>query len=184
MPKRGRARLARGGAEGRRFCACGAGAGPASLDGLKSGARLAGALSPFTAASGSKAMPRRAPRRWRWNGCRGSLAPRRWTSSLAIEPRRLQAVLDAAAEYAAPPDDDDRGGDDRGGARFRDGVGVAGLQAIATARRLGAIVSATDVRSAVKERSKASAPSRSSSRRSPGSRARAPAAMRLRCRTK
>ena len=31
------------------------------------------------------------------------------------------------------------------------GVGVAGLQAIATARRLGAIVSATDVRSAVRE---------------------------------
>jgi NAD(P) transhydrogenase subunit alpha len=31
------------------------------------------------------------------------------------------------------------------------GVGVAGLQAIATARRLGAQVSATDVRSAVKE---------------------------------
>ncbi len=31
------------------------------------------------------------------------------------------------------------------------GVGVAGLQAIATARRLGAIVSATDVRSATKE---------------------------------
>src|SRR3546814_4635586 len=33
------------------------------------------------------------------------------------------------------------------------GVGVAGLQAIATARRLGAQVSATDVRSATKERS-------------------------------
>jgi NAD(P) transhydrogenase subunit alpha len=31
------------------------------------------------------------------------------------------------------------------------GVGVAGLQAIATARRLGAIVSATDVRAATKE---------------------------------
>ena len=31
------------------------------------------------------------------------------------------------------------------------GVGVAGLQAIATARRLGAQVSATDVRSATKE---------------------------------
>lgn len=31
------------------------------------------------------------------------------------------------------------------------GVGVAGLQAIATAKRLGAVVSATDVRSAVKE---------------------------------
>src|SRR5207237_5271278 len=31
------------------------------------------------------------------------------------------------------------------------GTGVAGLQAIATARRLGAIVSATDVRAAAKE---------------------------------
>src|SRR4029450_12948914 len=31
------------------------------------------------------------------------------------------------------------------------GVGVAGLQAIATARRLGAVVSATDVRPATKE---------------------------------
>ena len=31
------------------------------------------------------------------------------------------------------------------------GAGVAGLQAIATAKRLGAIVSATDVRSAAKE---------------------------------
>ena len=31
------------------------------------------------------------------------------------------------------------------------GAGVAGLQAIATAKRLGAIVSATDVRSASKE---------------------------------
>ena len=33
------------------------------------------------------------------------------------------------------------------------GVGVAGLQAIATARRLGAVVSATDVRSATRNRS-------------------------------
>jgi len=31
------------------------------------------------------------------------------------------------------------------------GAGVAGLQAIATAKRLGAVVSAYDVRSAVKE---------------------------------
>jgi NAD/NADP transhydrogenase alpha subunit len=34
------------------------------------------------------------------------------------------------------------------------GVGVAGLQAIATARRLGAIVSATDVRKATEEQVK------------------------------
>ena len=31
------------------------------------------------------------------------------------------------------------------------GAGVAGLQAIATAKRLGAVVSATDVRTAAKE---------------------------------
>ena len=36
------------------------------------------------------------------------------------------------------------------------GAGVAGLQAIATARRLGAIVSATDVRPAAKEEIKSS----------------------------
>ena len=35
------------------------------------------------------------------------------------------------------------------------GAGVAGLQAIATAKRLGAIVSATDVRAASKEQVKA-----------------------------
>ena len=44
------------------------------------------------------------------------------------------------------------------------GVGVAGLQAIATARRLGAVVTATDVRPAVKSRSRASAPNSSRSR--------------------
>jgi len=35
--------------------------------------------------------------------------------------------------------------------RARHGAGVAGLQAIATARRLGAVVEAYDVRSATKE---------------------------------
>ncbi|WP_142848631.1 Re/Si-specific NAD(P)(+) transhydrogenase subunit alpha [Telmatospirillum sp. J64-1] len=66
-----------------------------------------------------------------------------------------KAVVDAASEYrrvypmmmtaagTVPP------------ARcFIMGVGVAGLQAIATAKRLGAIVSATDVRPAVKEQVK------------------------------
>jgi NAD/NADP transhydrogenase alpha subunit len=50
------------------------------------------------------------------------------------------------------PDDDDGSGHHRRRAKvFIMGVGVAGLQAIATARRLGAQVSATDVRSATKE---------------------------------
>jgi NAD(P) transhydrogenase subunit alpha len=44
------------------------------------------------------------------------------------------------------------------------GVGVAGLQAIATARRLGAIVTATDVRPATKEQVERSARSSSPSR--------------------
>ncbi len=63
------------------------------------------------------------------------------------------------------------------------GVGVAGLQAIATARRLGAQVSATDVRSATKEQitvARRQADLRREGRRA--SRARARAAMRPRCR--
>ena len=49
-------------------------------------------------------------------------------------------------------DDDDGGRHRAGGASvFVMGVGVAGLQAIATARRLGAVVTATDVRPAAKE---------------------------------
>ena len=63
-----------------------------------------------------------------------------------------KAVLDAAGEY-------DRGfpmmmtaaGTISAARVFVMGVGVAGLQAIATARRLGAQVSATDVRAATKE---------------------------------
>ena len=64
-----------------------------------------------------------------------------------------RAVLDAAAEYGrAMPMMMTPAGTAAGGARaFIMGVGVAGLQAIATARRLGAIVTATDVRPATKE---------------------------------
>ena len=49
------------------------------------------------------------------------------------------------------PDDDDRRGYDYSCESFCAGAGVAGLQAIATARRLGAVVCAYDVRPAVKE---------------------------------
>ncbi len=51
------------------------------------------------------------------------------------------------------------------------GVGVAGLQAIATARRLGAIVTATDVRPPPRSRSNRSARSSSPSRTRSSSRA-------------
>ncbi len=63
-----------------------------------------------------------------------------------------KAVLDAAAEYGrAFPMMMTAAGTISAARVFVMGVGVAGLQAIATARRLGAQVSATDVRSATKE---------------------------------
>ena len=63
-----------------------------------------------------------------------------------------KAVLDAADAYGrAFPMMMTAAGTISAARVFIMGVGVAGLQAIATARRLGAQVSATDVRSATKE---------------------------------
>ncbi|MBS7696667.1 MULTISPECIES: Re/Si-specific NAD(P)(+) transhydrogenase subunit alpha [unclassified Chelatococcus] len=63
-----------------------------------------------------------------------------------------RAVIDAAAEYGrALPMMMTAAGTVPAARAFVMGAGVAGLQAIATARRLGAVVSATDVRPAAKE---------------------------------
>ncbi|MGH6842247.1 MAG: NAD(P) transhydrogenase subunit alpha, partial [Methylocella sp.] len=63
-----------------------------------------------------------------------------------------RAVIDAAAEYGRViPMMMTAAGMIKPAAIFIMGVGVAGLQAIATARKLGAIVTATDVRPATKE---------------------------------
>ena len=63
-----------------------------------------------------------------------------------------RAVIEAAAEYGrAFPMMMTAAGTVPAAKVFIMGVGVAGLQAIATARRLGAIVTATDVRPATKE---------------------------------
>lgn len=63
-----------------------------------------------------------------------------------------KAVVDAASEFgAAFPMMMTPAGTVPAAKTFIMGVGVAGLQAIATARRLGAIVTATDVRPATKE---------------------------------
>lgn len=63
-----------------------------------------------------------------------------------------KAVLDAAGEYGrAFPMMMTAAGTIPAAKAFIMGVGVAGLQAIATARRLGAVVSATDVRAATRE---------------------------------
>jgi NAD(P) transhydrogenase subunit alpha len=124
-----------------------------SLDGMKKGAMLIGGLNPFAqrdridayAAAGLEAMAMGfMPRITRAQ----SMDILSSQSNLA----GYKAVLDAAAEY-------DRGfpmmmtaaGTVSAAKVFVMGVGVAGLQAIATARRLGGQVSATDVRSATKE---------------------------------
>jgi NAD(P) transhydrogenase subunit alpha len=63
-----------------------------------------------------------------------------------------RAVIDAAEEYGrALPMMMTAAGTVPAARVFIMGVGVAGLQAIATARRLGAVVTATDVRPATKE---------------------------------
>jgi NAD(P) transhydrogenase subunit alpha len=63
-----------------------------------------------------------------------------------------RAVIDAAAEYGrALPMMMTAAGTVPAARMFIMGAGVAGLQAVATARRLGGIVTATDVRPAVKE---------------------------------
>ena len=63
-----------------------------------------------------------------------------------------RAVIDAPAEYGrALPMMMTAAGTVPAAKMFIMGVGVAGLQAIATARRLGAVVTATDVRPATKE---------------------------------
>ena len=126
---------------------------PASLKGAKSGALLVGALNPFGqrdrvdayAAAGFEAYAMEfLPRITRAQ----SMDMLSSQANLA----GYKAVLDAAAEYGrAFPMMMTAAGTIPAARLFVMGVGVAGLQAIATGRRLGAVVSATDVRSATKE---------------------------------
>ena len=96
----------------------------------------------------SRGSPRAACTRWRWSGCPRT-TPRAGDGRalLAGDARRLQGgaprrgalprilpMMTTAAGTLAPAK------------VFVIGAGVAGLQAIATARRLGAVVSAFDVR--------------------------------------
>ncbi|WP_188053825.1 Re/Si-specific NAD(P)(+) transhydrogenase subunit alpha [Sphingosinithalassobacter sp. CS137] len=126
---------------------------PASLAGLKQGAWIVAGLNPFGerarvdgyAALGAEALAMEfMPRITRAQ----SMDILSSQSNLA----GYKAVLDAAAEYGrAFPMMMTAAGTVSAARVFVMGVGVAGLQAIATARRLGAQVSATDVRAATKE---------------------------------
>jgi H+-translocating NAD(P) transhydrogenase subunit alpha len=132
---------------------CVDGPDPRLLSGASSGALLIGALDPATrgetiagyASAGLQALAMEwMPRITRAQ----SMDILSSQSNLA----GYKAVIDAAAAYGrAFPMMMTAAGTISPAKVFVMGVGVAGLQAIATARRLGAQVSATDVRSATRE---------------------------------
>jgi len=126
---------------------------PASIAGIKPGAWIVAGLNPFGerarvdayAAMGLEALAMEFMPR----------ITRAQSMDILSSQSNLsgyKAVLDAAGEYGrAFPMMMTAAGTVSAARAFIMGVGVAGLQAIATARRLGAQVSATDVRSATKE---------------------------------
>ena len=126
---------------------------PASLNGVTTGAWIVASLNPFAerarieayAAAGYEALAMEFMPR----------ITRAQSMDILSSQSNLsgyKAVLDAAAEYGrAFPMMMTAAGTISAAKAFVMGVGVAGLQAIATARRLGAQVSATDVRAATRE---------------------------------
>jgi NAD(P) transhydrogenase subunit alpha len=123
---------------------------------LKKGAIIAGGLEPYGERGGLDALAKTGATLFAME-----LMPR-ITRAQAMDILSSQAnlagykaVIDAAAYYGrAFPMMMTAAGTIPAAKVFIMGVGVAGLQAIATARRLGAIVSATDVRKATEEQVK------------------------------
>ncbi len=126
---------------------------PAGLEGAKPGALVVAILDPFRQRERIEAYASAG-----FEALAMELMPR-ITRAQSMDVLSSQAnlagykaVLDAASEYGrAFPMMMTAAGTIPAARIFVMGVGVAGLQAIATARRLGAIVSATDVRAATKE---------------------------------
>ncbi len=129
---------------------------PGGLDelaGLERGCVLIGMLSPYGDRAGIDAYARAGI-----SACAMELVPRisRAQSMDVLSSQAnlagYKSVLDAASEFGrAFPMMMTAAGTIAPAKVFVLGAGVAGLQAIATARRLGAVVSATDVRPAAKE---------------------------------
>jgi NAD(P) transhydrogenase subunit alpha len=125
----------------------------ADLDGLKKGAVLAGLYAPYQNADLLAAAANKGVTAFSME-----LVPR-ITRAQAMDVLSSQsnlagykAVLDAAEQFnRAFPMMMTSAGTIAPARVFVMGAGVAGLQAIATAKRLGAVVSATDVRPASKE---------------------------------
>jgi H+-translocating NAD(P) transhydrogenase subunit alpha len=126
---------------------------PAIAKAMRQGAALIGMLDPFSEPEGLDALAKSGVSLFAME-----LMPR-ITRAQSMDVLSSQsnlagykAVVDAAAAFErALPMMMTAAGTVPAARVFVMGVGVAGLQAIATARRFGAIVSATDVRPAVKE---------------------------------
>ena len=132
---------------------CVSGPAPDELNGLEKGALLIGALDPLRRqdAVNSYAAADLQALAMEWMP-RITRAQSMDILSSQSNLAGYKAVLEAAASYGrAFPMMMTAAGTVSAAKVFVMGVGVAGLQAIATARRLGAQVSATDVRSATKE---------------------------------
>jgi H+-translocating NAD(P) transhydrogenase subunit alpha len=120
---------------------------------MKKGAAVIGMLDPFADADGLDKLAKAGVALFAMELMpRISRAQNMDVLSSQSNLAGYKAVVDAAAAFErAVPMMMTAAGTVPAARIFVMGVGVAGLQAIATARRLGAIVTATDVRPAVKE---------------------------------
>ncbi|MGH7010676.1 MAG: Re/Si-specific NAD(P)(+) transhydrogenase subunit alpha, partial [Caulobacteraceae bacterium] len=126
---------------------------PEAISALRKGAMVVGLLEPHAERAGLEAMAKRGLVAFAME-----LIPR-ITRAQAMDALSSQAnlagyraVIEAAAAYGRSfPMMMTAAGTIAPAKVFVMGAGVAGLQAIATARRLGAVVTATDVRPAAKE---------------------------------
>ena len=123
------------------------------VNSMKKGAAVIGMLDPFSDAEGLDALAKTGVALFAMELMpRISRAQSMDVLSSQSNLAGYKAVVDAAAAFErALPMMMTAAGTVPAARVFVMGVGVAGLQAIATARRLGAIVTATDVRPAVKE---------------------------------
>ena len=127
--------------------------GNGELDGLKKGALVIGIMDPYGQEAALKALADAGAAAFAME-----LMPRITRAQVMdvlsshANLAGYRAVVDAAEEYGkAVPMMMTAAGTVPAARIFIMGAGVAGLQAIATARRLGGIVTATDVRPAAKE---------------------------------
>src|SRR3989337_804421 len=126
---------------------------PDIVKSMKRGAAVIGMLDPFSDAEGLDALAKTGVALFAMELMpRISRAQSMDVLSSQSNLAGYKAVVDAAAAFErALPMMMTAAGTVPAARVFVMGVGVAGLQAIATARRLGAIVTATDVRPAAKE---------------------------------